>query len=942
MTTGIQLAAKNLVDGITTTYVASSTNKPSRSWIVDCAAVFAVALLVRLFYNFNVLEHRLCHFADGYFFLTSGSLILKWLESPQMLWNFLTHFDASILSTQTGINAAISERLTNRLLIDGPVYPTYLALVEAVSGVNPLDPRFDVAFRGISICNSILDSLSCVLVYVCGRLSFSRVTGIIAGALMTLYPAAVLGTALCYSEPLSYFLLLAWMASLLCSAKLAAQNSRRFGLLAAAGAGFLSALTMLCKPSFVIVPPVVLGVCAIAAVLRADIRSLFTRSQIAAFAIALGLTFLPWLTFTSLATGKPILFVNRVPAFNFFIGNDISNDGWRTYPLPYIPATVDEAVSLISQQAGADPVAFALFEARKLPRLFAGAWNPFEYTFIFTASQQDTLQQMILFMGLLGAMLALSARNRRTVLPLVTKLTTTAFLVMVCCHFAYLGFEPLSRYSVTVTPFMLILSAYALFVIFGNAQRRRFTGLLLIPVGLAACIGQSMMSLHSELWWLSLLTWSSVAIVIALYCRSVRGSLTVPSLITLVCATLAVSVSAVAHSLTNPRGPETAFSLDGQSVEQQIALPPPEVNPATRQAFLLLDVRSDLLEPNIKISVNDVQVDSKPVPWLQIEHPQDSSVGVARLQGRQMGRNLQQMRQWWAIALPDSVLRWGHDNAIKVTSTAPKEFGQFLYADPSFNSQTTHFPSLWKTSWTKGFATIARGDMRLSESQPLLSGTSRSYLNGGEQSSQWRIRIASCALAKQAPPLVVPVDTSRKHQGKQVAIAAAMPEEQSLTDSTVRLIPADQEMLIDGAVPTSCVLPTVSLTEQIKGAKSARFRFSCLLRKVSKSRGAFVANTFAGTGKNGHRIQWQSEWEPLNVNPRSAVTPVAFSDRLPAELVQAPDLTVTTFVSPFQTDLLFLRRKEAIKSKVAIKNATMSFEVPEQLPPVAKRDWKIY
>jgi len=53
-------------------------------------------------------------------------------------------------------------------------------------------------------------------------------------------------------------------------------------------------------------------------------------------------------------------------------------------------------------------------------------------------------------------------------------------------------------------------------------------------------------------------------------------------------------------------------------------------------------------------------------------------------------------------------------------------------------------------------------------------------------------------------------------------------------------------------------------------------------------------------------------------------------------------LKVTTFISPFQTDLLFLKRREAIKSKVAIKNATMSFETPEQLPAVSKRDWKVY
>jgi hypothetical protein len=152
--------------------------------------IFSFAFILRYLYNAVFMEHRIAHFGDAYNFLRSGTCLLEAAASshtPMELIGKIYH--ASAPQTQL-LQSMTSMKLTDRLLIDGPVYPAYLAIVEWLSGVNPFNPIFDSHTVQISLCNSFVDALSCVFIYLAGRLAFNRRIALFAAVLFAIYPAA--------------------------------------------------------------------------------------------------------------------------------------------------------------------------------------------------------------------------------------------------------------------------------------------------------------------------------------------------------------------------------------------------------------------------------------------------------------------------------------------------------------------------------------------------------------------------------------------------------------------------------------------------------------------------------------------------------------------------------------------------------------------------------
>src|SRR5262249_47272626 len=113
--------------------------------------VFLIALFVRSLHALVYVDHRLCLLAPSRVFLDTAADLL--------------------LSLQHG---AVSPGLTDRVAACGAPYIGYLAVLELISGINPVHPAFENRWLFFTLANSFLDALSCMLVFIAARLAFGR------------------------------------------------------------------------------------------------------------------------------------------------------------------------------------------------------------------------------------------------------------------------------------------------------------------------------------------------------------------------------------------------------------------------------------------------------------------------------------------------------------------------------------------------------------------------------------------------------------------------------------------------------------------------------------------------------------------------------------------------------------------------------------------------
>lgn len=408
---------------------------------LELGVIFGLALFLRMAFNLT-LENRLCHWGDAYYFLMSGAQLLAACKT-----GLLAHVNQ--LHPTAGVAAMTSLNLVDRLLTDGPVFPAYLAMVQSLIGLNPTAPQFDTFALQISFFNSLLDAIACALIYQTARLAFTRRAGQIAGLMAALYPAAIINTSSCYSEPFAYFTVAVFLSVLLAN-QLRVKNAF-VGYTLAVALGMSATLLMLAKPVFVILPAL------LAAITLAFGGRIGTKRIIVAIVASL-ITMTPWLAFTGLVTGKPSIVVNRYPAYNFMMGNRIECDGWRVYPLPYVPTDMKEALQIIGTQAKEQPAQFIAMQLRKVIRLWAGSWNNFELSFILSPTAQDAVHSFLLITAILGVIFSTDRHRLRSRIGRSTLVLAAVPLF----HCIYVIFEPQSRYAFPAMAAVIPLAAFAL------------------------------------------------------------------------------------------------------------------------------------------------------------------------------------------------------------------------------------------------------------------------------------------------------------------------------------------------------------------------------------------------------------------------------------------------------------------------------------------------
>lgn len=701
--------------------------------------IFVFALVIRLVFDLIQSDQRLCSFGDGYFFLKTGQELAKAMTTSTGLADFLAKLTVHTTEVAGSVATFGSGALGDRLLLDGPIYTFFLAIVHIISGiVNTTD--YANNSKIICVANSIVDALSCVLLYVCGRLSFGRRAGLVAALLLAVYPASILNTRLAYSELFTYFLLLLWSALALglrnslaktgddtgATAKSADGERSETGSRSAATLvlafllGSVSVLILLARSFFAPLPA--LGLIILIATNRRVGKLLPAACTLIAGA---AIVMAPWLWFTHEVTGKYLPWVNRAPGYNLFVGNQLDTDGWRTWPAQSgIPNEASEAVRSISKNFSTDPVQFSALILRKVSRLWAGVWNDFQHrVFGISWQAQNVFHDLILLFGSIGFIISMrgSSRIRRPGL---------VFALFAIYHSLYACFEPVARYAITAMPFLSLLAAYCLTAA-GKASSSNeekpsssedekplcdnnsagmkpccdknfwaltvfagtFFALLnmhvsLIPLLFAILPTDQFLPIQLLGMAVWVLLWGVLGFAVHKFARF-EGRL---QRVALFGATSVLALISIANFVFDPARGEWAAELksEGDSINCELELPATTAIASGTSGYLLIDMQSHMPAPAVEVSINS-HILMPPMPVLQLMQGRDDASEVFALQAQAMTMDPRAFRHWWAFPLPVAYLDSNGVNAISIRPivrdgkiTPVKVFGNYLDAGSSF------------------------------------------------------------------------------------------------------------------------------------------------------------------------------------------------------------------------------------------------------------------
>ncbi|HEY9868929.1 MAG TPA: hypothetical protein V6D08_07165, partial [Candidatus Obscuribacterales bacterium] len=676
--------------------------------------------------------------------------------------------------------------------------------------------------------------------------------------------------------------------------------------------------------------------------------------------------------FTFMVSGKAVPFVDRLPALNLYAGNRLETDGWMAYPPEApVPRTIVESLRAIAGPAGEHPLPFIGLQLRKIPRLWAGVWNDYQYALPFLdVYRQSILHQLLLLSAALGGIfLVAGARNPRHSREFPCGCVLVAIALF---HFLYCLFEPVSRYNATAMPSVILLASCAVVRLSGEsaAARWRLAGVLvLVSILLRLMQGGSSLyaylvsllpgALSFLLGWLDGLFWAAAWLIICAVTLPLVARACHPraARLLLVCVFSFLALVALVLSVSDPERQEWFCDLRNphQVLRQDVYVTPvAAASSLAPQAFVLIDLASPLLLPRLSVAINGERIDNIPLTWLQVRGDQEQLLEALSSRAHAMGRDLRSFRQWWVIPVPLSVLRLGASNEILIKSEdreailPTRIYGDYGVHASAFNEGVRVLPSFEHMSLTKGFATCDHRDPRIYEPVRLLGKEVSSYWfdgkkwvegdlseSPGRQTGAFRVRIA--LVERKSAPLVAEPGPAGLYR------PAAEPQFSLTPVTSLPLVVADVKgpKTVAGWDPLSMLLTSSSLKIPADLPPGAVFHFSCELRDFDPYGSAFVSVQFLGE-RNGSPVTWTSPWQPRRIPLSVAWTRLSFADIIPDDILRLDKLRVNIMVSPFHADALLTRRQQALRETAMVQNASLMLLPPLLVPPAEQRLWLIY
>ncbi|MDP3507624.1 MAG: hypothetical protein Q8T09_06505 [Candidatus Melainabacteria bacterium] len=174
----------------------------------------------------------------------------------------------------------------------------------------------------------------------------------------------------------------------------------------------------------------------------------------------------PWLFLTKTLTGQFHLIPERVPSYNFAVGNNLNTDGRAS--LPPEPQAVrlsalNAPLKILKAAWSERPLQLSNLYVRKVPRILGFVWNDFrQNVFGLDIDKQNFVHGIILAMAFMGlAYITFELVGSTNVYEQPRKfyliLIPTVFLIHVLL---YLPFEAITRYGATAQPFLFLAASF--------------------------------------------------------------------------------------------------------------------------------------------------------------------------------------------------------------------------------------------------------------------------------------------------------------------------------------------------------------------------------------------------------------------------------------------------------------------------------------------------
>ncbi len=934
--------------------------------IVVALAIFAIAFSCRIWHNTS-LEHRVWYLEDAQNYLRSGNAIVRTVKESGSPAGFFTNVEADARKYSGIYHAFDSDKLVDRLLTDGPMFPIYLSAVEAACGLDSKTPQYENITSRVSIANSALDALTCVFLFLLGTLFFGNPAGIIAGIAYALYPPAIVNTQWCMSETFCTFMLVVstyFIGKTLVTPRLTLHGRMMSG----AWAGIVLGATVLSRPAFPLLIPV-LALSILVGWRRnpgESIKNTLLKAAppLVAFILSFSVAVAPWLMYTQCALGQARLTTNRLPAFNLISGNLSRIDGWTPFPNKLaFPEDMKAATKMIVDEAKVKPFDFALLQMKKVARLWSSVWNDCKYSVFGLGSlAQNVWHQLLLFMALGWGLIA-GSRGRRN-LESKELLATTVIAGVVGLHFAYLAFIALARYAFTAVPFVILAaSAAAAWWWRKNGMVRMKYIWTLLAFSTLAAVGCELKSFASSSAaflprqyvplapWLCVLFASIGLTAVWIFAtRTVlesqgdqpepnRGN---PLFWAVALSSLVVTIAGITGSIVGSHTwAEWSCPITHQTASQTISIPAGSI-PLQPTGYVLCDLSSQSPLPQITVSINGTELIADAIPLAMLQKDNESIVRSLAIQAGCMDMDYRSTRHWYAVPFPTNLITRGKDNEIELRNR-DSDSPVLLYGDisePGHGSTdgVQTLPSINSMSWNYA---VEGCDFRLPmEPRPfedirILGRTKTSKLHDpdgthravddlsptpGVQSGRYRIRL----LMKQVAPKKrsIPQPDSNNHSTGLTTIF-----KQTVGEHTA-----------NGGNPITFYLTDKPVVVPEDLLRHHPIRFTCDLKAEKHPANAHLNIVF----KTGIGDVWTPAWQPEIIPVDNNWKHISIVDSFPKLLLEHNGVSVQPILTPFNGDLLFSNKKKAAKQKVVIKNATLEIL---GAPIIEKQDlfsWQVY
>ena len=944
----------------------SSNRKRRLVLLASAVAVFALSLAIRLYHNLN-LDFRVWFFEDAQNYLNAGASVYQaFANGPVKAIDFILQD----MQNYSGEFAALtSTTLVDRVSIDGPVFPSYLAILEKIAGLDPANPQFGSASTLMATANSILDSISCLLILMTGTLAFGAAAGVSAGFIAALYPAFIVNTQWCMSETFSVFMISSWLLSFVWLAR--SPGSILRGSLS----GLILGITMLTKPIFIYLLP--LAILCIAAFQRVnpDIEknqnSPSRSSRIAALVAMLVATMIavsPWLAYTNAAYGKPSLGVQRAPIYNLVVGNTVTEDGWISLPhRTRVPATTLGALEYTAKQFMDNPLGWISLQLKKPVRLWSGAWNDAGYTVAgLNPKAQDVFHQFLLLLAFSWVVFLLA--DSRIRYNGTAAFLTLASSAVVGLHCMYLAVSALTRYNLTAMPAVILLAGAAVAYLWnlpGKEESKKaiilqralclaaplVTLALLLPIGMLPGIltGFLPSGIESSATLAgaatSVLFWVAVAILLDSFCRNFISGYSeknMPALV-LFCGFGIVAVSHSAFIGSDRTAMEWSCKLEGgQSISQSIVIPT-SANLDSPVSLIALDLQDSSPLPLLNIKVGEYSRMVTPQPLYTVQTGNDEIIQSLKYQGRISGHDFRSEREWYGIPIPTEWLRKGSENKVVVTNASRRStltvYGDFV--DHEAEQQTLTLPSLFTHSWHKAVNNAERRsplDARVYKTvEPKGAVRNASYFDGVE----WYFRDLSSAFGEQRGIyrlrlLLAPSDSSE--QNANLVVDSRRKADKVLQRVTV--VADGQPIMVNGGNPTTMFPAGNPYVLEAPLPKGAKIRLSARLESQRKEGSASITVTIRDASGKEWVVSSCPSYIPTGKEPRR----VTIEEELPEWLTSSSGLSASIMLSPFHEDMVFTNPKRAARRGMKVEDLSLTVLDPKGLTVDRQdlRNWVLY